>query len=77
MGCPGWFTGLGLCGFGEGEAAAPSGAFLAACAGAFAVLGGDDVGVAGVGVAPAQVCLELVGQHGVVGVVRPAYDEGA
>jgi hypothetical protein len=34
---------------------------LAADAGAFAALGGQDVGVAGVGVAPAQVLLQLAG----------------
>jgi hypothetical protein len=37
--------------------------------GAFAALGGQDVGVAGVGVAPAQVTLEFAGLDGVVGVV--------
>jgi hypothetical protein len=46
-------------------------------AGPFAALGGQDVGVAGVGVAPAQVILELAGQRGVVPVVRAANDKGA
>jgi hypothetical protein len=50
---------------------------FAADAGPFAALGGKDVGVAGVGVAPAQVGLQLAGQDGVVGVVRGAEDEGA
>ena len=44
-------------------------ALLAADAGAFAALGGQDVGVAGVGVAPAQVGVQLAGLDGVVGVV--------
>jgi hypothetical protein len=38
-------------------------------AGALAALGGQDVAVTGVGVAPAQVSLELAGQHSVAGVV--------
>jgi hypothetical protein len=50
---------------------------FAADAGALAALGGQDVGVAGVGVAPGQVVLQAPGQHGVVGVVRAADDEGA
>jgi hypothetical protein len=36
-------------------------------AGALAALSGQDIGVTGVGVAPAQVLLELAGQHGVAG----------
>jgi hypothetical protein len=39
--------------------AAPAEAFLAADAGAFAALGGEYIGVAGVGVAPAQIGVEL------------------
>ncbi|WP_158319491.1 hypothetical protein [Actinoplanes xinjiangensis] len=39
-------------------------------AGAFASLGGDDIGVAVVGVAPAQVRVQGAGQGDVVGVVR-------
>ena len=50
---------------------------FAADAGAFAALGGQHVGVAGVGVAPAQVVLHAVGQDCVAGVVRPAHDEGS
>jgi hypothetical protein len=50
---------------------------FAADAGLFATLGGEDVGVAGVGVAPAQIVLQLAGQDDVVGVVRRAEDEGA
>ena len=45
---------------------------FAADAGSLAALGSQDVGVAGVGVAPAQVVLQLAGQHGVIGVVRAA-----
>lgn len=47
-----------------------SDAFLAADPGAFTSLGGQDVGVAGVGVAPAQVAVQFTGLDGVVGVVR-------
>ena len=50
---------------------------LAADAGAFTALGGQDVGVAGVGIAPAQVALQAAGQDRVVGVVRAAHDAGA
>ena len=50
---------------------------LAADAGPFAALGGQDVGVAGVGVAPAQAGLELAGQHGVAGMIRAAHDKSA
>ena len=50
-------------------ASAPADALLAADAGAFAALGGEDVGVAGVGVAPAQVGVQGPGLDGVVGVV--------
>jgi hypothetical protein len=49
---------------------------MAPDAGAFAALGGQDVGVAGVGVAPAQVVLKAEGQHGVVGMIRAAHGEG-
>ena len=42
---------------------------FAANTGAFAALGGQHVGVAGVGVAPAQVVLQAPGQHGVIGLV--------
>jgi hypothetical protein len=50
---------------------------FAADAGTFAALGGQDVGVAGVGVAPGQVCLQAPGQHGVTGMVRAADGKGA
>jgi hypothetical protein len=50
---------------------------FAADAGALAALGGQDVGMAGVGVAPAQVSLELAGQDGVAGMVRATHDKGA
>lgn len=46
-------------------------------AGAFSALGGQDVGVTGVGVAPAQVFLHLTGQDGVVRMVRVRHGEGA
>ena len=41
---------------------------FAADAGAFAALGGQDAGVAGVGVAPAQVVLQPPAQDALVGV---------
>ena len=50
---------------------------FAADAGAFAALGGQHVGVAGVGITPAQVVLQLAGQRGVIPVVRAAHDKGA
>lgn len=49
--------------------ASPAQALLAADAGSFAALGSQDVGVAGVGVAPAQVGVQRAGLGGVVGVV--------
>jgi len=45
---------------------------FAADTGSFAALGSQHVGIAGVGAAPAQVVLELAGQHGVAGVARAA-----
>ena len=48
---------------------------FAADAGAFAALGGQEVGVAGVGVAPAQVILHAAGQDGVAAVVRATQDK--
>ena len=48
---------------------------FAADAGALAALGGQDVGVAGVGVAPAQVSLQLAAQHGVAGMIRSGHDK--
>jgi len=50
----------------------PASLSFAADAGAFTALGGQYVGVAGVGVAPAQVGLQLSGQRGVVGWFEPA-----
>ena len=44
-------------------------AFLGSGSGAFAALRGEQVGVSGVGVAPAQVGVQPTGQHGVVGVL--------
>jgi hypothetical protein len=61
--------------------AAPALLAFAAEAGAFAALGGQHVGVAGVGITQAQVVLQLAGQRGVIPVgegpgrylgVRPA-----
>jgi hypothetical protein len=49
--------------------AAPALLTLAADAGAFAALGGEDAGMAGVGVAPGQIGLQAPGQYGVVRVV--------
>jgi len=51
----------------------PSVLSSAADAGPFPALGGQDVGVAGVGVAPAQVVLQPPGQHGVIAVITAAY----
>jgi len=56
--------------------AAPALVSFAADAGAFSALCGEDVGVAGVLVAPPQVGLQPAGQGGVVGVVRRAHGEG-
>jgi hypothetical protein len=56
---------------------ASGGPSVAADASPFAALSGQDIGVTGVGVAPAQVLLELAGQHGVVAVIRAAHNEGA
>jgi len=50
---------------------------FAAYLGAFATLGGQDVGVTGIGVAPPQVVLKPPGQDGVVGVVGATHDEVA
>jgi len=50
---------------------------FAADAGAFAALGGQHAGVAGVGITPAQAGLQLAGQRGVIPVVRAAHDKGA
>src|ERR1035441_8758298 len=55
----------------------PSGAGVRCDPGAFASLGGQDVGVAGVGVAPAQVIVQAAGQHRVAAVVGSADDKGA
>ena len=49
-------------GLAEGEAPLPA-------------LGGEDVRVAGVGVAPPQVVVQRPGGGGVVGVIRPGHDE--
>ena len=57
--------------------AAPALLAFAADAGPLAALGGQDVGVACVGVAPAQVVLQPAGQRGVIPVVRVAHDKGA
>jgi hypothetical protein len=50
---------------------------FAAEAGAFAALGGQHAGVAGVGITPAQAGLQLAGQHGMARVIRAAHDKGA
>ena len=49
---------------------------FAADAGPFAELGGQHIGVAGVGITPAQVLLQPPGQGGVVRVIRVAHDKG-
>jgi hypothetical protein len=46
---------------------------FAADAGAFAALGGQHAGVAGVGITPAQAGLQLAGQRGVIPVVRATH----
>ena len=46
-------------------------------AGSFAALGGEDVWMAGVGVAPSQVVAQGVGRDGVVRVVRAGDHERA
>lgn len=48
--------------------AAPAVAFFAADAGTFAAMGPEDLGVAGMVVAPAQVLVQVPGLHDVVGV---------
>ncbi|PNE39933.1 hypothetical protein AOB60_02315 [Streptomyces noursei] len=53
-------------------ASAPADVFLAADAGAFAALSGQDVGVAGIRVAPPQVAVRGSRPHGVVGVLELA-----
>ena len=50
---------------------------LAADACAFPSFGGEHVGVAGVGVAPAQVRMQGAGERDVVGVLRVGQHEGA
>jgi hypothetical protein len=50
-------------------ASAPADAFLAADAGTFSALRGEDVGVAGIGVAPAQVAVQRLGLRGMAAVV--------
>jgi len=47
---------------------------FAADAGAFAALRGQNLRMAGVGVAPGEIVLQAAGQHGVIGVVRAAHD---
>ncbi|PWK84586.1 hypothetical protein C8D88_108201 [Lentzea atacamensis] len=46
-------------------------------AGSFFALGGQDVGVAGIGVAPSQISLGRAGEHGAVGAVGVALRERA
>jgi dienelactone hydrolase len=50
---------------------------FAAEAGAFAALGGQHAGVAGVGITPAQAGLQPAGQRGVIPVVRAAHTSAA
>ncbi|GAB2790992.1 hypothetical protein GCM10027199_78820 [Amycolatopsis magusensis] len=44
---------------------------FAADASSFGALGCEDIGMAGVGVAPPQVTVQGAGRDGVIGVVRP------
>jgi hypothetical protein len=62
---------------GLGGRMAPAVLPLTADACAFAALGGEDVGVAGVGVAPAQVLVHVAAQGDMVLVVGPGDHEGA
>lgn len=55
--------------WGYGVTDVPADALLAADVGAFLALGGEYVGVAGVGVAPAQEVLQGLGLRGVAAVV--------
>ena len=48
---------------------APSVALLGLDSGAFAALGSEQLRIAGIGVAPAEVAVQASGQHNVVGVV--------
>ena len=50
---------------------------FAANPGTFPSLGGQDVWVAGMGVAPAQVLVQRAGEDHVVGMVGAGEDEGA
>jgi hypothetical protein len=54
---------------GDAQGAGPALLAFAAEAGAFAALGGQHAGVAGVGMTPAQAVLQLAGQRGVIPVV--------
>ena len=54
---------------------APSALLLAADAGSVASFGVEQLGVAGVGVAPAEVCADGSGESGMVGVVAVGDDE--
>lgn len=62
---------------GAGWWVGPASLAFAADAGALAALGGEDVGVAGAGVVPAQIGLQPPGRRGVIGVVSAGDDEGA
>lgn len=62
-------TGRDASGCGGEGASAPADAFLAADAGAFLALGGEYVGVARVGVTPAQVAVQGLDLRGVAAVV--------
>src|SRR5215472_4204513 len=66
---------MGSCSLWPG--AAPALLAFAVDAGPLAALGGQDVGVACVGVAPARAVLQPAGQRGVIPVVRVARDKGA
>ena len=56
---------------------APGPVALATDPGSFAALGGQHIGMAGMGVAPAQMGLQRAGEHHMVGVIGAAENEGA
>ena len=54
---------------------APAPVALTADPGTFAALGGEHVGMPGVGVAPAQMGVQRPGEHHMVGVIGAAENE--
>ena len=56
-------------GWSGGAGSSPALLFLGADSGSFSALGGEEIGVSCVGVAPGQVGVESTGEHDMVGVV--------